>query len=87
MKSPIFKWSVIHRGIQSGKTLTRSLMDESLRGITISGKVLDLGSKTGKSSYYNYLESLPGTYITFTDLYPSDGIIACDVTKTFPFAE
>ncbi len=77
----------ILRGIMSGKTLGRVLMNESLRGITIDGHVLDLGSKTNKPSYYNYFHLLPSSKIIFTDLYPSEDVIACDVRKRFPFSD
>ena len=87
MKSTISTFFVIARGILSGKTITRSLMNDSLREITISGQVLDLGSKAGKSSYYEYIKQSPSTQITFTDLYPAEGVAVCDVTKRFPFPD
>ena len=87
MKSFISTFFVIAKGIISRKSITRSLMNDSLREITISGQVLDLGSKTGKSSYYKYIKQLPSTQITFTDIYPLEGVVVCDVTKRFPFPD
>ncbi|MCX6789477.1 MAG: class I SAM-dependent methyltransferase [Candidatus Gribaldobacteria bacterium] len=87
MRSFISTFFVIIKGILSRKTITRSLMDDSLREIVISGQVLDLGSKTGKSSYYKYIKQLPSARITFTDLFPSEGVVACDVAKKFPFPD
>jgi len=70
-----------------GETLIRSLFNEAIKGYEISGSVLDISSKSIKSSYYKKIKIKEGTNITFTDLHEGEGVVKLDVEKTFPFED
>ncbi len=77
--SPIdIAWSLL-----SGNTLLRTLFNVAISSHKISGKVLDLGSKSSGSSYYNYLRSEPGTQVTYSDMQPAPGLVTIDVEEPF----
>jgi SAM-dependent methyltransferase len=69
-----------------GGSLIRTLFNLALREHQIRGEVLDLGSKTQKASYYEFLRVSPGTRITCTDLNHAPGVIPLDVEATFPLS-
>ena len=70
-----------------GATLIRALFNESMRDYRISGEILDLGSKTSSSKYYDYLIVDDESRITFTDLYESEGVIKVNIEEKMPFAD
>ena len=53
-----------------GKSLIRTLLNLTLEKIELNGCILDLGSKTGKSSYYKFLRKGKISKIIFADKYP-----------------
>ncbi len=59
--------------ITSGNSLARALMHYSVRGITLSGKVLDVGGGRG-ASYLPYLKQEKNTEVIGLDLVPSSGV-------------
>lgn len=74
------------RQLLNGKSLSRSLFNLSLKSLPpLEGRILELGGKKGKSSYFNYLSIPDNTEIVKTDLVDSDGVIALNVEQTFPF--
>lgn len=77
----------VARQLLDGKSLTRTLFNLALTRYSISGKVLDLGSKNSNSSYYKYLRQDPDTQIVFTDLFEQPGVVQLNVEQTFPFPE
>ncbi len=69
-----------------GKSLGRILLNLSLEQHYLSGDVLDLGSKSGNSSYYRYFKKKTNTNLQFTDLHGSEGQVqVVDVEKTLPY--
>lgn len=70
-----------------GKSLTRALFNLAISRHTLRGRVLDLGSKSGTSSYYDYIKMEPGVRITYTDIVPGPDVIEVDIEKTLPFEE
>jgi SAM-dependent methyltransferase len=80
MNSSIF----IFKSVFNGKSIYRALQNQRLMQIKVSGKGIDLGAKSEKSSYYKFLQIAPNTQITFTDLY-SEGpnIIKIDLESPF----
>ncbi len=81
---PIFS---VANQIFHGKSLTRLLFNLALRQHSISGKILDIGSKNGKGSYYKYLNVDKRSEITHTDRIESDGVVSLNVEKKFPFPD
>jgi SAM-dependent methyltransferase len=77
-------WSVLVQ-LWRGKTLSRSLVNLSLRSRHVGGRVLDLGAKSTAGSYYSYLSLREGTEVTFTDLVEGPGVVRVNVEETFPF--
>lgn len=75
----------VARLILSGKSITRSLFNLAIRRYSIAGKVLDLGSKNGSSSYYDFIKKVGECEIVYTDLIPSPGVAVVDVERNFPF--
>ena len=71
--------------ILGGATLTRALFNESIKAYSLSGNVLDLGSKSRSSSYYQYINIDDDCKITFTDLKPGEGVTEVDVQEKLPF--
>jgi len=68
-----------------GATLMRSLVCLSLKNITISGKVIDLGSNSNMPIEYTFLNDQSNS-ITLTDLYPRNPeTIKLDLEEEFPF--
>jgi SAM-dependent methyltransferase len=65
------------------KVLNRALQNLYFKDIEIYGDVIDLGSKSGKSSYYRYLVN-KSKKITFCDYYyESENVIKIDLEKKF----
>jgi len=88
MKKKINKSKIIFREILKGKTLSRTLQNIAFSQIQLSGKGIDLGSKTNNSSYYKFLIIEDKTEIIFTDLYPkTKDILKLNLEKTFPIAD
>lgn len=68
-----------------GKSLNRILQNIEMSKVKINGDVIDLGSKSIKSPYYEYITKTPDTNITFTDLNPTnDGVLKIDLEKPLP---
>lgn len=66
-----------------GKTLNRSLSNYFFSKITIIGKCIDLGSKSGSSSYYEFLNN-QSVILDFVDFYEeSEGVLKIDLEKNF----
>jgi len=78
---------IVAKEIFKGYTLIRTLFNEAIKDYKISGKVLDIGSKSIKSTYYQNIQIEKDTQITFTDLYEGDGVVKLDVQERFPFEE
>lgn len=74
----------VARELFKGKTLYRALVNLSLNRMEISGRVLDIGSKSMAASYFRWFRIRPGTVVTCSDLNPSDGVVGINVEKTFP---
>lgn len=71
-----------------GKTLSRTLQNLALSQFEISGDVIDLGSKSKKSSYYRFIKIKSGTNLVFADLYSTkDAMIKIDLEKSFPIQD
>jgi SAM-dependent methyltransferase len=77
-------WRVLPQ-LARGKSLSRTLLNLSLRSRSIGGQVLDLGAKSRTGSYYSHLSVRDGAQITFTDLAGGPGIERVDVEQAFPF--
>lgn len=71
-----------------GKSLARVLMNEFAGQIELSGKILDLGSKTNGPSYNRYFKWVGNHEVTYTDLDASGpGLVKLDVEKGFPMSD
>lgn len=70
-----------------GHSLLRVLFNESIQYYKIDRKVLDLGSKSMKSPYYQKLQMGKGTDVTFTDLFEGEGVVKLNVEEKFPFED
>ncbi len=73
--------------IFKGATLIRALFNETIKSYSLSGSVLDLGSKSQNSSYYKYINIDDDCKITFTDLKLGDGVTVVDVQEKLPFED
>ena len=83
MKNP--NLSEIIKGCFKGKSLVRTLTDLRCSTIQLSGDGLDLGAKSGDSSYLSFFSIAPHTQITGTDLLPKDDeVIQVDLEKSIP---
>lgn len=70
-----------------GKSLYRALFNLTLKQHTVSGNVVDLGSKSLSSSYFNYLRIGKGSELIFTDIMEGEGIVKLNVEEEFPFSD
>jgi SAM-dependent methyltransferase len=59
----------LFRELPKGKSITRILQNWVLKNHTLSGQVIDLGSGSGRASYYRYLRTKSPINITYTDFY------------------
>lgn len=75
------------RQLLNGKSIARSLFNLAIERYEMKGKVLDLGSKNGASSYYQHIKRADDCHITFTDLVPGPDVVQVDVEKPFPFPD
>ena len=80
--SPLIVAKEIYRA-----TLLRTLFNEAIKSYEISGSVLDIGSKSIKSSYYKKIQIKENTNITFTDLNEGEGVVKLNVEEDFPFED
>ena len=68
-----------------GKSLGRTLLNLRLSRVELEGRGLDLGAKSDKSSYYQFISIAENTKITFTDINPqSENVIKVDLEHTIP---
>jgi len=79
-------WQVCAQLLQ-GKSLFRALFNVSIQRFTISGRILDLGAKDGRGSYWKFIKQTPETVVTYTDLQASSNVIRLDVEKPFSLAD
>lgn len=70
-----------------GKSLTRSLFNLALKNLSVGGRVLDLGSKDGRGSYYEFLNIDSTSEFVYTDLNAVGSIVRLNVEESFPFEE
>jgi SAM-dependent methyltransferase len=68
-----------------GKSLYRALFNLTLQQHHVSGRIVDLGSKSLASSYFQYLNVAPGSDLIFTDIVAGEGIVRLNVEEAFPF--
>jgi hypothetical protein len=74
--------------ILKGKSLGRTLLNLRLRTVTLEGQGLDLGSKSGPSSYCRFFSIAKDTKIIFTDLRPqSEKVLPVDLEKNITVAD
>lgn len=67
-----------------GKSILRALMNEEMKNIVVTGKILDLGSGKKLPTYYQYIKPRKPFNITLTDKYYSEkSIIKLDLEKPF----
>lgn len=77
--------SVVRRQILKGKSLSRALMNVFASKIEITGRILDLGSKSNAPSYHRFLKLNQPYAIECVDLTVDEpGIIRMDLEKPFP---
>lgn len=77
----------IARQLFKGATLIRALFNETVKAYSLSGSILDLGSKSSGSSYYKYIKIEDESNITFTDLCAGEGVTMVDVEEKLPFED
>lgn len=70
-----------------GVSLYRALFHMELGTLTLKGRVLDLGGKSAKATYYRYIAGSDQCDIVVTDLEPKLGVLALDVEKKFPVGD
>lgn len=70
-----------------GVSLYRALFHVELETLTLSGRVLDLGGKSAKASYYRHIAGSQQSDIVATDLEPKPGVLGLDVEKRFPVGD
>ena len=78
---------LVAKEVFAGNTLARSLFNEAMKSYSISGEVLDIGSKSIHNAYYKNMDISKDTNITFTDLNEGQGVVTLDVEKKFPFED
>lgn len=78
----------LYREMSRGKSLTRVLMNQSCRKVTLSGTGLDLGAGSGEASYHRYFQKAPDTRVEALDLYPREGAVQeVDLERHLPLPE
>jgi len=83
-ENDMIKYFTILSSLLHGKSLNRTLQNDYFRNIEIYGEVIDLGSKSGISSYYSFLKNRANK-ITFCDYYyESKNVIKIDLERKFP---
>ncbi len=76
----------IAKEIFRGKSLSRTLLNLELQKISLKGRILDLGSKNKRSSYYRFIKIPSDSIITFSDINPAEeGVIKIDLNGPLPF--
>ena len=80
-------WHILS-AVAKGKTPVRVLLNLSLKKFELNGEVIDLGSGSGKASYYRYLKKSKKCKLTYTDFYQSGkNIKKLDLEKKFKIKE
>lgn len=74
-------------GLARGLSLYRILFHAQLATLALKGRVLDLGGKSVKASYYPHIAVADDCEIVVTDLNPGPEVLALDVEKTFPVGD
>jgi hypothetical protein len=62
-------------------------MNLELRAFPLVGNVLELGSKTGENTYWDFLDRAYVRNVISSDLDPGEGQLGIDVELTFPIAD
>jgi SAM-dependent methyltransferase len=70
--------------LAKGRTLFRALFHHEVRHLRVSGRVLDIGGKTPKASYYAYIKRDDHVELVVTDVTAAPGVLALDVQRPFP---
>jgi SAM-dependent methyltransferase len=78
---------VVAKQLLKGKSLFRTLMNLELRAFPLVGNVLELGSKTGENTYWDFLDRAYVRNVISSDLDPGEGQLGIDVELTFPIAD
>ncbi len=73
----------VARQLLHGKSLSRTLFNLSLSKFSVNGAILEIGGKSGKNSYFNFLRISSDSTLLKTDLFASEGVVALDVEKPF----
>lgn len=83
-----FSWLEMFKELNKGKSLARTLLNLHLKDVKLSGRVLDLGSKSNQGSYNRFLQKESGCQIDYTDLYGnSAGVLKLNLEEKFPIAD
>ena len=71
----------------NGKSLSRVLQNREFKNITINGKTIDLGAKSGKASYYRFFD-LKYSEIDYVDINPTESnVLNLDLEKNLPISD
>lgn len=80
-------FAIVLRELWRGKSLARIFLNASLQKYSVTGKILDLGSKSNAASYRRFLQYQEPHSVTYTDLEAGEGIVALDLERAFPIPE
>jgi SAM-dependent methyltransferase len=70
-----------------GKSVLRATFNSRIKGLDVTGKVLDLGARNRSSSYYRFLDS-SNAVVTFCDYQPQEeGMMKVDLEQPLPFPD
>ncbi len=77
-------WLMLLKGIFHNKTPIRILTLDALENISLDGKIIDLGSGTGKHSYHNHITYGENASIIKTDFFDEgEGVIKLNLEDKF----
>ncbi len=82
-------WHEVAQHFRSGKTLSRSLLNERVSGVELGGRIVDLGAgRLGSSSYHRAFRILDDAEVWAVDLdHAKEPHCVADLEAALPFKE
>jgi SAM-dependent methyltransferase len=80
--------SHLFQSVWKNYSLTRAYENDLVRGLTLTGRGIDLGAKSKNAKYYEYVDMSKVTDIDFVDLFSDgEGVIRMDLEHPFPIRD
>ena len=80
-------WQLL-REVWRGKSMARTLMNHAVAQTIVSGRILDLGSKSDEASYNRFLQRTAGSTMAYSDIQTAgENVVRIDLEKPFAISD